>query len=116
MAVLTGVFCLFPATLKHSPHNDDAVMMKHESTATKHVAVTPPRGTIGLPRCHLVVGLRVRRAQVGGRRSFFFVRYDVEDGMMMEVQWWSDGRRCRRASAFGIVSALGERSSRDPSL
>ena len=51
--------------------------------------------------------------------SPFFVLYYVDDGILVEVQWWPDGRSCRRASA-SLASdhywLFGVRSSRDPTL
>ena len=35
----------------------------------------------------------------GVRRTPFFVLYYVDDGVLVEVQRWPDGRRCRRSSA-----------------
>ena len=52
---------------------------------------------IGRLRCHLVVGSPAVGG--GGRRSPFFVLDYVDDGILVEVQWRPDGRRCRHASA-----------------
>ena len=45
--------------------------------------------------------------------------YYVDGGILVEVQWWPDGRRCRRASA-SLASdryrLFGVKSSRDPTL
>ena len=72
---------------------------------------------IGRLRCHLVVGSP--RGRGGGRRSPFFALYYVDDGIYVEVQWWPDGRCCRRESASlasDHYQLFGVRSSRDPSL
>ena len=53
------------------------------------------------------------------KRQPFFVLYYVDDGMLVEVQWWPDGRRCRRASvslASDHYRLFGVRSSRDLTL
>ena len=76
---------------------DDAAVMEQGSTATKHVSVTSPRAT-DRP-APLPPGCRAPRGRGGGRSSPFFVRYSVDDGILAEVQWWPDGRRCRHASA-----------------
>ena len=113
-----GFSCLFSAALEHAHRRtsyDDPVVMEQGRTATEHVSVTPPRATIGRLRCHLVVG----SPAVGGGKSPFFVLYYVDDGILVEVQWWPDGRRCRRASA-SLASdryrLFGVKSSRDPTL
>ena len=91
--------------------------MAQGRTATEHVSVTPPRATdrpVSLPR-----GCRVPRGRGGKRRSPFFVLYYVDDGILVEVPWWPDGRRCRRASASLLSDhyrLFGMRSSRDPTL
>ncbi|CAN0578499.1 unnamed protein product, partial [Laminaria digitata] len=71
--------------------------MEKGRTATQHVAVTPPRAT-DRPT-PLPPGCRVPGGKGGGRRSLLFVRYYVDHRILVEVQWWPDGRRCRRASA-----------------
>ena len=91
--------------------------MEQGRTATQHVAVTPPRAPDRLatlpPNCRVPLG------QKGGRRSDFFVRYYVDDGILVEVQWWPDIRRSRHPSA-SLAShhyrLFGERSARDPAL
>ena len=120
MAEFAGVFCLFSAALEHAHRHtsyDDAVVMAQGRTATEHVSVTPPRAT-DRP-APLPPSCRVPRGRGGGRRSSFFVLYYVGDGILVEVQWWSDGRRCRRASA-SLASdhyrLFGVRSSRYPAL
>ena len=51
--------------------------------------------------------------------SRFFVRYYVDDGILVEVQWWPDGRRCMRAVkslASDHFRLLGVRGASDPPL
>ena len=69
---------------------------------------------MSLPRdCQPVPG-------VGGNTgSYFFARYYVDDGILVEVQWWPDGRRCMRAVqslASDHFRLLGERGASDPPL
>ena len=48
-----------------------------------------------------------------------FLKYYVEDGIFVEVQWGPDGRRCRRASvrmASDYFRLFGGRRPRDPTL
>ena len=104
-----GVFCLVSAALEHAHRHtsdDDAVVMEEGRTATEHVSVTPPRAT-DRP-APLPPGCRVPRGRGGGKRTPLFVLYYVDDGILVEVQWRSDGRRCRRVSAsrVGPLSAL----------
>ena len=74
-------------------------------TTTEHVSVTPPRAT-DRP-ASLPTGCRVPRGRGGWRRSPFFVLYYVNDGILVEVQWRPDGRRCRRASASRVGPLSG---------
>ena len=69
---------------------------------------------VSLPRdCRPVPG-------VGGiAGSYFFVRYYVDDGILVEFQWWPDGRRCMRAVqslASDHFRLLGARGVSDPPL
>ena len=114
-----GVFGLFSAALEHAHRHtsyDGAVVMAQGPTATEHVSVTPPRAT-DWP-ASWPPGCRVPRGRGGGRRSLFFL-YNVDDGILVEVQWSPDGRRCRRASA-SLASdhyrRFGVRSLRDLTL
>ena len=91
--------------------------MEKGNTATQHVAVNTPRATDRPPP--FPSACRLPGGQGGGRWGRFFVRYYVDDGILVEVQWWSDGRRCRRASASlasNHFRLFGKRSPRDPSL
>ena len=115
-----GFLCLFSAALEHAHRHtsyDDAVVMEQGRSATEHVSVASPRAT-DRP-APLPPGCRVHRGRGGGRRSLFFVLYCVDDGIFVEVQWWPDGRRYRRASA-SLASdqyrLFRVRSSRDLSL
>ena len=116
-----GFFCLFSAALEHAHRHtsyDDAAVMEQGRTVTEHVSVTPSRAT-DRP-APLRPGCPVPRGRGGGRRSPpFFVLYDVDDGILMKVKRWPDGRRYRRLSA-SLASdhyrLFGVRSSRDPTL
>ena len=47
------------------------------------------------------------------------MRYYVDDGILVELQWWPDGRRCLRAVqslASDHFRLLGERGVSDPPL
>ena len=55
----------------------------------------------------------------GGRRSQLFVWYCLDDRILVKVQWWPGGQRCRGASASlasGHFRLFGQRPSRDPPL
>lgn len=55
----------------------------------------------------------------GGPDDVFFVRYYVDDGVLVEVQWFRDGRRCRKATqslASDHFRLLGERGPQAPPL
>ena len=115
-----GGFCLFPAALEHAHRHtsyNDAVVKEPGRTATQQVAVNPPKPTDRPPP--LPSDCRVPRRQGRGRHDCFFVRYYVDDGILEEVQWWPDGRRCRCASASLALDhfrLFGRRSPRDPAL
>lgn len=46
-------------------------------------------------QCHVIV--RVFRAWEVDLAVFSFVRYYVDDGNLVEAQWFRDGRRCMHA-------------------
>ena len=69
----------------------DAAVSPQGPAAVEHVRLAPPRGgsVRSLPRdCQTVSGTS---------EVVFFVRYYVVDGILVEVQWWPDGRRFLRA-------------------
>ena len=93
-----------------------AVVSPQGAAAVAHVGITPPRGVpvVSLPRdCRPVPGTG------GNAGSCFSVRYYVDDGILVEFQWWPDGRRCLRAVqslASDHFRLLGERGVSDPPL
>ena len=92
-----GYWGLLASALEHAHTRSTfqgAVVSPQGAAAVAHVGIAPPRGVpvVSLPRdCRPVPG-------VGGNAgSYFFVRYYVDDGILVELQWWPDGRRCLRA-------------------
>ena len=82
-----GFFCLFLAALEHAHCHtsyDDAVVMEQVNSATQHVAVNPPRATDRPPPSPSAC--RVPGRQGGRRQGWFFVRYYVYDGVLVELQ------------------------------
>ena len=62
--------------------------------AVAHVGISPPRGVpvVSIPRdCGPVSG------SGGNAENYFLMRYYVDDAIVVELQWWPDGRRCLRA-------------------
>ena len=58
----------------------------------------PARRTLwGVPVVSLPRDCRPVPGAGGNAGSYFFVRYYVDDGILVELQWWPDGRRCLRA-------------------
>ena len=114
-----GFWGLFSAALEHAHTHttfQHAEVTAHGAAAVDHVTVVPPRGgrAAALPRdC-------VRIQDVGGETgSEFFVRYYVDDGILVEIQWFPDGRRCIRAIqslASDHFRLLGVRGPDDPAL
>ena len=95
--VRPGCWGLFSSALEHSPTHStfqDTVVSPQGAAAVEHVCLAPSwdKPVVSLPRdCKPVPG-------VGGNTgSYFFVRYYVNDGILVEVQLWPDGRRCMRA-------------------
>ena len=86
------------------------------AAAVAHVEISPPRGVpvVSIPGdCGPVSG------SGGNAGNYFFVRYYVDDGILFELQWWPDGRRCLRAVqslASDHFCLLGERGVSDPPL
>ena len=54
----------------------------------------PRRGGFQLSLSRVIVGLFMASGNAG---NYFFARYYVDDGILVELQWWPDGRRCLRA-------------------
>ena len=107
------------AALEHAHTHStfqDAVVSPQGVAAVEHVELAPSRGVPveSLPRdCRPVPG----RGGITG--SYFFVRYYADDGILVEVQWWPDGRRCLPAVqslASDHFRLLGERGVSDPPL
>ena len=114
-----GFWGLMASALEHSHTHStflDAVVSPQGVAAVAHVKMSPPRGApvASLPRdCRPVPGTG------GTTGGYFFVRYYVDDGILVEVQWWPDGRRCLRAVqslASDHFRLLGERGVSDPPL
>ena len=94
----------------------DAAVSPQRAAVVKHVRLAPPRGgsVTSLPRDGRTVS-----GSGGYAGSHFFVRYYVDDGILVEVQWWPDGRRCMRAVqslASDHFRLLGVRGASDPPL
>ena len=92
------------------------MVSRQGAVVVEHVRLAPSRGSpvASLPRdCKLVPGVGDNTG------SFFFVRYCVDDDILVEVQWWPDGRRCLRAVqslASDYFRLLGNRGASDPPL
>ena len=76
------------------PTFQDAAVSPQGAAAVEHVRLAPPRGASFTP---LARDCRTVSGSGGYAGSRFCVRYYVDDGMLVEVQWWPDGRRCMRA-------------------
>ena len=89
---------------------------KEGAAAAPHVGISPPRGVpvVSIPGdCGPVSG------SGGNAGNYFLVRYYVDDGILVEFQFWPDGRRCLRAVqslASNRFRLLGERIVSDPPL
>ena len=114
-----GFWGLMASALEHSHTHStfqNAAVSPQGAAAVGHVRLAPPRGgsVTSLPRdCRTVSG------SGGYAGSRFFVRYYVDDGILVEVQWWPDGRHCMRtvqSLASDHFRLLGVRGAYDPSL
>ena len=107
------------SALEHAHTNStfqDAAVSPQGAAAVEHVPLAPQRGgpVRSLPRdCRIVSG------SGGYAGSRCFVRYYVDDGILVEVQWWPDGRRCMwavQSLALNQFCLLGVRGASDPPL
>ena len=115
-----GNFCVMTAALEHS-HNHtsvaNAVVTDLGRTATNHVEVPLPSERETPPP--FPPGCRIPPGSGGGRSDSFFVRFYVDDGILVEVMWSPTGDRCKIASASCASDhfrIFGARGSRDPPL
>ena len=94
----------------------NAAVSPQGAAAVEHVRLASPReGSVtSLPGdCRTVSG------SGGYAGSRFFVLYYVDDSILVEVQWWPDGRLCMRAVqslASDHFRLLGVRGAPDPPL
>ena len=89
---------------------------KKGAAAVAHVGISPPRR---VPVVSIPAGCGPVSGSGGNAGNYFFVRYYVNDGIVVELQWWPDGRRCLRADqslASDHFRLLGERGVSDPPL
>ena len=114
-----GFWGLMASALEHAHTHSTfqgADVSQQGAAAVAHVELSSPRGVrvVAIPRdCGPVPG------SGGSTGSYFFVRYYVDDGILVELQWWPDGRRCLRAVqslASDHFRLLGERGVSDPPL
>ena len=114
-----GFWGLMASALEHAHTHStfqNVAVSPQGAAAVKHVRLAPPRGAsvTPLPRdCRTVSG------SGGSAGSRFFVRYYVDDGIRVEIQWWPDGRRYMRAVqplASDQFRLLGVRGASDPPL
>ena len=94
----TGDFCLFAAAREYAHRH---VIRRRRGDGTgehRDVAYRGQPTESGRPSPSLPPECRVPRGPGRGGRSLFCVQYYADDGILVEVRWWSDGRRCRRAS------------------
>lgn len=88
------------SALEHS-HNhtslDNAVLTELGRRATAHVEVPLPVEQEVPPP--FPPGCRIPPGSGGGLSDSFFVKFYVDDGILVEVVWESKGARCKVASA-----------------
>ena len=115
-----GFWSLFSSALEHSHTHtsyQDATVTDEGVAAVQHVKVIPSAAAGPAvpvpPDCLPIVG------EGGYAGSRFFVRYYVDDGVLIEVRFFEDGRRCLKAIqsiASDHFRLLGVRGPSDPPL
>ena len=114
-----GFWGLVASALEHSRTRStfqNAVVSREGEVAVAHVVVAPPRGrpVVPLPGdCQPVPGTGCNTG------SCFVAQYYVDDGILVELQWWPDCRRCQRTVqplASDHFRLLGERGASDTRL
>lgn len=115
-----GFWSLFSSALEHSHTHttfQEASVSPAGAAAVQHVQVVSPPDEI------TAVPLPVDCQTIVGDGAFagcpFFVRYYVDDGVLIEGRFFADGRRCLRAVrslATDHFRLLGERGPADPPL
>ena len=113
-----GFWSLFSSALEHSHTHttfQTASVSPVGAESVKHVKLVPPSvPATPLPRdCATLV------MDGGFAGSAFFVRYYVDDGVLVEARFFRDGRRCLRAVqsiASDHFRLLGTRGPKDPPL
>lgn len=115
-----GNFCLLTSAIEHAHLHtkfDDAVVTNQGKVATQHITVPAAVGVESPPpfppHCRIPPGVG------GGAADNFFIRFYVDDGILVEVAWSPTGERCKRASASCATDhfrLFGERGPVDPPL
>ena len=94
-----GYWCLFASALEHAHSNTSyrsAVCTDSSREATRHVVVRSPCESRAAA---LPPGYVAPPGRGAGADDSFFVRFHVDDGVSVEVQWYPSGDRCLCASA-----------------
>lgn len=113
-----GCFCLLTSAWEHAHAATsvaDAVVTEQGRAAATHIEVAPPT-TPGQPST-FPPGCVLSRESGGRRNDSFFIGFYVDDGIRVEIQWFPNGDRCKRASescASDHFRLLGERGEKTP--
>lgn len=115
-----GFWLLFSSALEHSHTHttfQGSVVTQEGSEAVKHVRIVP--SPVDAPAADLPSGCQKVQGTGGFAGSPFFVRYYVDDGILVEVRFFADGRRCLhavRSLASDHYRLLGNRGTNNPPL
>ena len=88
-----GFWGLMASALEHAHTHSTfqgADVSQQGAAAVAHVRISPPRG---VPVVSILGDCGPVFGSGGNAGNYFFVRYYVDDGILVEVQWWPDGRR-----------------------
>ena len=114
-----GIWALVASVLEHSHTRstfNTALVSCQREAAVAHVVLVTPWGGPVVP---LPGDIQPLPGTEGNTGRSFYLRYFVDDGVLLELQWWPDGRRCQRAVqslASDYSRLLVERGASDPPL
>ena len=94
-----GNYCLLTSALEHAhlqTSAGDATVTAEGWKATQHIDVIEP--PVSPPPPSFPPGCRTPPGAGGGKADRFFIRFYVDDGILVEVRWFRNGKRCKQAS------------------
>ena len=112
--------CLLTSALEYAhlqTSAGDATVIDGGWKATQHIDVIDP--PVSSPPPSFPPGCRTPPGAGGGKADRFFIRLYVDDGNLVEIRWFRNGKRCKQASgscAADYFRLFGPRRPSDPPL